>query len=226
MRTPQEFKDLILKSFKWYFDKNLEHLYESFSEPKDVVECSDFMTFKESKEENIFNPDQFSVTFETYWRNPESYEDEPSSVIYKVTDLKTKEFVYIPLFIPFVEGNAFAKHNKLLHLVKYEPNLMFPIEKRVVEWEFKDVVSPVLIELDSENERRFCIQSRVDGATYYDFYNSFASASTAIHRYRFLSQHDFTLSDSVLDIDLISVKNKDLKYLVSDSFIKEHYRKV
>lgn len=224
MRTPQEFKDLILKSFKWYFDKNLEHLYESFSEPKDVVECSDFMTFKESKEENIFNPDQFSVTFETYWRNPESYEDESSSVIYKVTDLKTKEFVYIPLFIPFVEGNDFAKHNKLLHLVKYEPNLMFPIEKRVVEWEFKDIVNPELIKLDLGNRHRFCINSYIDGATYYDFYDTFDSASTAIHRYRFLSDYDFKLSDTVFNTDLISVKNKKLEYLVSDSFIKDYYR--
>lgn len=223
MRTTQEFKALILKSFKWYFNTNLEHLHDSFTEPKEVVECSDFMTFKESKEENIFNPDQFSVTFESYWRNPESYEDEPLS-IYKVTDLKTKEFVYVPLFVPYIDGNDFVKHNKLLHLAKYEPDLMCPVERRIVDWEFKDIVSPELTKLDSENENRFCIKTYIDGSTYYDFYDTFDSASTAIHRYRFLSDYDFKLSDTVLNIDLISVKNKKLEYLVSDSFIKDNYR--
>lgn len=226
MRTPQEFKDLIRKSFKWYFNTNLRHLYDSFTEPKEVVECSDFMTFKESKEENIFNPDKFSVTFESFWDHPEISFEDNSLVVYKVTDLTTKDFVYLQLQIPFVNGNDFVVHNKLLHLVNFDPNLVQPVEKCVVEWETKDIVSPELVKLGSENERRFCIQSYVDGATYYDFYNDFDSASTAIHSYRFVSQHDFVLSDSVLGTDLISVKNKDLKYLVPDSFFKEHYRKV
>lgn len=88
----------------------------------------------------------------------------------------------------------------------------------------KELISSTIDKFNSENHHRFCINSYVDGATYYDFYSDFDSASTAIHRYRFLSHHDFKLSDLILDVELITVKNKDLKYHVSDSFIKENYK--
>lgn len=87
----------------------------------------------------------------------------------------------------------------------------------------KEYILTILEELDSENHLRFCVKIYINAATHYDFYNDFNSATTAIERYCFLSPHKFTLSDTVLNIDLISADNKKLKYLVSDSFIKENY---
>lgn len=226
MRTPQEFKDLVLGSFIWYFNTNIEHLYESLLRKNEVLECSDFMTFKESKEENIFNPDNFSVTFETYGTDREYYEDgDGTLLIYKVKDLKTNEFVYIQLFVPYINANYMVISRELSPCID-NIQLVYPVERRIVEWEINDIVSPKLVKLDSENGRRFCIKSYVDGETYSDFYDDYETANTVIHRYLTLSEHEFILFDKVLGTDLISVKNKELKYLVSDSFIKEHYQKV